>query len=201
MDTKMTEFEKFVESCNKKRCLRQTMYNEKTCATNYKQESCYKKYVQKCVKEKVKQEEKNQIRQDEINEYKRKQQAGEPIEYKDADPQWTELLKKVWVRDRAQCRFLSICTDEERKIIEPHLWGDFKKLDGAHCIPRSQSLKLKYELRNVYLLSRRVHSCLDNCLNPFTGENISKDERDKLWVRIIGKEEWEWLQKMVKEKY
>jgi hypothetical protein len=185
----MITLEKFTSDCQKGKCNRNTI-KSRQCEKQYKQELCYNKFVQKQEKDLLKREDKKKERQEEIDEYKRKKESGEKIEYEDNDPQWTEVLKQVWIRDRAQCRFFLIMTEEEKKLIKPHLWGDFKKIDGAHCISRSQSPKMKYDVDNVYLLFRRVHKALDGCFDPFTGKPITKEEVINYWKRIIGEEKY-----------
>ena len=189
----MIDSEKFILDCNSGKCNRSTIKSPQ-CKKEYKQKLCYAKYEKQLEKNKEKRELKYQEQKAEIEEYKRKKVSGEKIEYRDSDPKWTELRKQCLVRDNGQCRFFSIMTEEEKKLIRPHLWGDFKTLDGCHCISRSASVKLKYEIRNVYILYRRIHFCLDNCLDPFSGRSITKEERDNIWIRIIGVNEWGWLQ-------
>ena len=176
----MIDLEKFKASCQKKRCLRNTMITPQ-CPKDYKQEMCYNKFIQK--------QEKDQLKRD--KKYIEQKEKNKEIE---VDVKWQKLKEEITIRDKCQCRFFSIMTEEEKKLIRPHLWGDFKKIDGAHVVSRAVSPKLKYENRNVISLFRYLHYCQDNCMNPFTGQPNTKEERDQLWIRIIGQEEWNWLQ-------
>jgi hypothetical protein len=193
----MIELDKFKESCSKKRCLRQTMYNTKICITNYKQEDCYKKYLTKQEKDKAKQDEKNAIRSAEIEEYKRKKKAGEKIEYVDNDTEWTKTSQLVKERDNNQCRLWNVLTEEEKDYCntEQKQTIHFNKIKGsAHVIARSGSKNLFYELKNLYLLGWGFHFRMDNMQNPLTGKPATKEEIDSWWIRIVGIETWNWLQ-------
>lgn len=188
----MITLEKFIADCQKGKCNRNTIKSPQ-CKKQYKQELCYNKFIQKQEKDALKREAKYNEKKADIEEYKRKKEAGEKIEY-EMDTKWQKLKEEITIRDKCQCRFFSIMTEEEKKLIRPHLWGDFKKIDGAHVLSRSSTPKLKYENRNVISMYRYLHYCQDNCINPFNGESISSEERDKTWIRIIGQEEWDWLQ-------
>jgi len=176
----MIDLEQFKQSCNKKRCLRQTMITPQ-CHKNYKQEQCYNKYVQKQEKDKLK-------RQDNYQKQKNK-----PIE---VDGQWIEVREKVRQRDGNKCRLLSILTTEEKvrllKEQRENIWLN-KTIDPAHVIARSQSPKLIYCERNIVMLGRLFHSRLDTMQNPLTGKPIIKEEVESWWIRIIGYEEYVWL--------
>jgi hypothetical protein len=202
------EFEKFKKSCEKGFCLRSCFFNKKTCRTNKKQEQCFTKYLQsledKKIKAKQAQEKKieKQKQQMEIayneralqlQEYLLKKENNEPIIY-DVDEKWVLLKNKILVRDQG-CRFYQTLSEEEKSIIDKNLYGDFRLIDGAHVVPRSVSLKLKYEEKNVYCLSRYVHKCLDECMDPFTQLPINRQKVKEYWIRIIGEEIYNWLQK------
>lgn len=180
----MIELEEFKSKCKLHKCFRQTMISPQ-CDKEYKQELCYKKYIQKQEKDQAK---RNKQYQD---------QRSKPIL---VDEKWIELKKQIMVRDKAQCRFYSICTPEEKKIIDLHLWGDFKILDGAHYKSRSSSPSMKYDVDNVYLIFRYLHKCLDEAIDPFTQESISKDQVEEYWLKIIGKEKYDELNIRAKRK-
>lgn len=184
----MITLEKFIADCQKGKCNRNTIKSPQ-CKKQYKQELCYNKFVQKQEKDALKREAKYNEKKVEIDEYKRKKEAGEKIEY-EMDTKWQKLKEEITIRDKCQCRFFSIMTEEEKKLIRPHLWGDFKKIDGAHCISRSSSPHMKYDVDNVYSLYRYLHKSLDEAFDPFTREPITKEQVADYWKRIIGENKY-----------
>jgi hypothetical protein len=170
--------EEFVEKCQSGRCMRNTIQSPQ-CKKQYKQEQCFDKYTKKLSKDKEKRENKFQQAKDKKPEQ---------------DEKWIELKKQIMIRDGGECRFLSILTKEEFEVIKPNLWGVMKTLDGAHILSRSNRCDLVYDIDNVVLLCRYVHSCLDNGVDPFTQERISKEEVKEYWYRIVGKEYYEMLE-------
>ena len=163
----MLGFEDFSSNCKKGRCLRHTIYNETTCSREGKQRRCHVKYLDKI--------------------------SSKLYENK-TDNEWEVAKKRVWERDGGKCRLLSILSPEEVEQAKANT-GFFmsQPLDIAHCIRRSQSQKLYYEERNLYLLNRLFHSKLDSYQNPVTGRGMSREDADAWWIRIIGQEEFEWL--------
>lgn len=169
------ELEEFQNKCQSGKCLRNTVQSPQ-CKKQYKQELCFDKYTKKISKDKEKREQKFQ-------------QDKKP----EADERWIELKKQIMIRDGGECRFLSILTKEEFDMIKSNLWGVMKTLDGAHIIPRSQKPSLIYDVDNVVLLCRYVHSCLDGGIDPFTQKRISKEEVKEYWYRIVGRDHYEML--------
>ena len=169
----MIDLEKFKESCQKKRCLRNTMITPQ-CPKEYKQEQCYNKFIQKQERDQVKRQEKFE------------KQKHKEIE---VDTKWVEVQKEVWIRDKGQCRFCSIL-DQKKYVesIKPHLWGDFKKIDCAHILPRSSYPSLKYEVSNIVLLYRAVHTNIDNFVDPITKKPMTKEEHEQWWRILVGNE-------------
>ena len=178
----MIDLEKFKESCQKKRCLRNTMITPQ-CPKEYKQEQCYNKFIQKQERDQVKRQEKFE------------KQKHKEIE---VDVKWQKLKEEITIRDKCQCRFFSIMTEEEKKLIRPHLWGDFKRIDGAHVMSRSSSPHMKYDVDNVYSLYRYIHKSLDELFDPFTRKPISKEEASNYWKRIIGEDKYNELEQRSK---
>ncbi len=187
---RMIELEDFIKKCESGFCLRQTL-KSKRCKTNSKREDCYKKYTLKSEKdiEKRKQIKENQ-KEEFINRIKNK-------EY-DQDEEWNQLKETIIKRDNNTCRFYSVCTKEEKEILDKNLYGVFKILDGAHYLQRSIYPEYKYCEWNVYNLFRYVHTCLDNKINPFTKKKLSQEEHEQFWRRIIGDEEFKKIQERVK---
>lgn len=174
----MIDSEKFISDCKKGKCNRNTMITPQ-CKKEYKQEQCFDKYNKKLSKDKEKREQKFK---DKFNK-----------EYEE-DEQWTEVRKQVFLRDKNQCQFCVTLTKEEYEVIKPNLWGVMKTLDPAHIFSRGAFPHLKYEVSNIVTLSRYIHSCLDNCMDPFTQERIGKEEAKEYWIRIIGEEKYKELE-------
>jgi hypothetical protein len=55
---------------------------------------------------------------------------------------------------------------------------------------------MRYEPKNVITINRFSHSCLDLSKSPVDGHPISVDEKIKWWQRIIGKEDWDYLEEL-----
>jgi hypothetical protein len=161
------EYKEFTESCDKRVCLRGTIYNANTCKTDRKRKRCYPKYCAKLT----------------------------PKEHQ-IDEDWEFVKKEVDKRDMGQCRLSAILTEEERKIAlsSPGFDSHFGN-DRAHIIRRSQSKTLYYEPKNIVLLKRVFHSRLDQFKNPVSGHSITKEEANKWWERIVGEATWAWLNK------
>lgn len=103
------------------------------------------------------------------------------------DEQWQELKKRVRKRDRNRDRILKIATAKEaltlKRLAPVSL---LKALDCAHLKPVGRYPYLCYDIDNVYLLNRWSHENLDSCKNPFTGAQITYEEREEFWKRIAG---------------
>ena len=78
---------------------------------------------------------------------------------------------------------------------------DFSIIDSAHIIPRSKSKELACDPYNIIMLPRIFHSCIDSMVNPFSErhETISKEEQEKIWIQVVGKERWDELHRMLRE--
>ncbi len=160
----LKEFSTF---CNQKKCLRRTIYNEKTCPTITKQTRCFKKFTKKL------------------------EESYAKIE---VDTKWEELKDVIHKRDNYECRLTRLLTPDENYGAIKTGFFTRTSLDLAHVVRRSQSKKLYYEPRNIVLLNRIFHGRLDAHKDPVTGKHISNEELKKWWVRMIGKKEWDWLQ-------
>jgi len=102
------------------------------------------------------------------------------------DEKWQEVKEKVYKRDKT-CRFLAIMTwAESKRIMKKAPAKLLNTLDPAHVFPVSLFPHLVYDVENVVLLCRYVHECLDSGKNPITGDSLTKEEHENLWMRIIG---------------
>jgi hypothetical protein len=160
---KMNDVIDFQQSCNNKKCLRNTIYNAKTCKQIGKQERCYEKYLRKTDKDK----EKRQV----------------IIE----DKEWKEALDIVHKRDKT-CTIWKILTIKEREYIINNHFEDYrwlsKTLDGAHIFGRN-NVKLKYNADNVLLINRYFHRLLTDHKDPVTQKGLSKEEVISWYIRAF----------------
>lgn len=111
------------------------------------------------------------------------------------DPLWMSLKRRVADRDRG-CRLLRICSVQEYYILMKNAGPRITQLDPAHVIGVGIAPSMCYLDDNVVLLNRYSHDCLDNCKSPITGQNISREERDEWWKRIVGVKLFESLQQL-----
>jgi len=155
---KITEDE-FIEKCESGKCLRQTI-KSKQCEKETKQIQCYKKYVLK--KEK---------------DWKK--------DHEEKDYEWESLKETIKLRDMS-CLFVKIATVQELSILEKKEgWWLQKFIDGAHLISRAEAPSQIYNVNNVILLNRYIHSCLDQFINPLTGESMGIEGKAQWITRIM----------------
>lgn len=87
--------------------------------------------------------------------------------------------------------FYSSLQENEKKILDDNMWmcpktnGNYT-FDGCHYVERSDNSKMAYDTDNIVLLPRYLHSCLDNFINPFTQQKLSRKEHHELWESILG---------------
>lgn len=170
---KVKEFDIFIADCLKGFCNRNTMYNNKTCKTPSKHESCYKKYLEQIERKQKK--------------LKFKGFNSTPnYDIVDKDYRWEEL--KAYIKERdIICMAYKILTPDELSIVEKQegWWLNNKFLDGAHIVPRSTLPAHIYNRDNVILLGRFLHSRIDNYLDLVTGEFIGQQGSADWWTRIM----------------
>lgn len=112
------------------------------------------------------------------------------------DWQWELLLKEVKIRDNNECRLIKILTKQEyADLYSTSDYYSLNNLQGAHVIRRSKNKNLIYEIKNIVLLNSYSHEMLDNYRHPITGNFIKKEEVKNWWIRIVGQELYEWLEK------
>lgn len=188
--------EEFKKDCLKRRCNRTTFYNEKTCKTESKQDSCYIKYM--------KQFEKNE--QKKIDNYlkeKEKYIDNEGGFIPVVDEKWEELKRYVWLRDTGyeysgsssnRKDWMNLCviwrfilSDAEKKYILKNHYKDLwlnETLDIIHIESRARKPEDKYNPDNVILGGRLWHTLLDTYKDIVTQQDITNDER-KTWLSIF----------------
>jgi hypothetical protein len=170
------DFSTFSSYCISKKCLRNTIYNEKTCSRIPKQQRCFEKY-------------------NKIKEKSNKQKTDEKLD---------EILKnEVWMRDAGYipktskvtmnnwkliCCFWKCLTEKEKiDFIENNKSMLFLccNIDRAHIFGKGSHIDLKYEASNVLLINRLAHSRLDNFQDPITGKPITKEKRMHWFERMF----------------
>lgn len=87
----MREYDEFITYCNRSLCLRNTIFNKKTCARETKRKACYKKYTVKQGKSK-----------------KRK-----------VDERWERVKAEVFERDEHNCRIQSLLGHYSSLPVDP----------------------------------------------------------------------------------
>jgi hypothetical protein len=100
----------------------------------------------------------------------------------------------VFVRERdGGCRLLKLLNNYEYAEWEHSHNGLGNILDVAHVFGKGAYPWMRYDPRNVVVLNRFSHSCLDSGKNPLNGKAISEERRQWVWERIVGKDDWEYL--------
>jgi hypothetical protein len=103
-------------------------------------------------------------------------------------------------RDHCQCRLISILTKEELcewRCNNNNIGGI---LDAAHVFGKNAFPWMRYDPRNIVTLNRYSHNCLDRGKSPINGKMISKEKHIEWWRRIVGKDEWDYLDKRSRER-
>lgn len=104
-----------------------------------------------------------------------------------SDVRWKALKEKITKRDKSTCRLMRILTAQEYLLLRRKAPSKLlERLDHAHIHGVGTHPHMCYNEKNVILLNRYSHECLDNCKDPITAEPISREERDNWWRRIIG---------------
>lgn len=106
------------------------------------------------------------------------------------DIKWQECKKEVYKLDNCQCCLCKVMTVSEfltqKQYVERRsLSINTSTIDPAHHLAVSQRPDLMYDVNNVYCLCRYHHDSLDNCRNPFNQDQITKEEVEQYWSRII----------------
>ena len=198
---KLKDFDTFKDNCINGICNRNTMYNEKTCLRDYKQESCYQKYNKKINKTIEKQQLKNlewenkkqQFLDGEIDSLYDIKYDAKDIELKkiifkrDIDSEYIgNSYFKDWIK---YCVIFNkvFTKDEKRMFLKNHTDisnSSICYLDIIHIESRSRKPELKYEPTNVVLGGRYIHSMLDGYCDLITGETMNEDRRNYWLGRI-----------------
>lgn len=176
---RVDDFEEFSASCANRRCLRNTIFNAKTCARDSKRKACHIKYLNKLDKEAE----------------KRKQNKGRPG---NPDPEYDKLVHDCWVRDagfepetkhlpkswKNYCCIWKCLSIEEREEAQQQVGFYLNAhVDVSHIKGKGGRADLKYLLTNVLISGRFFSNRLDKYLDPVSGEPITAQERDEWFER------------------
>jgi hypothetical protein len=93
------------------------------------------------------------------------------------------------------CRLLKLLSAEENAEWQINQNGFGGILDAAHVFGKSAFPWMRFEEKNVVVLNRFSHSCLDNGKSPINGKPIT-DERKKLWWERITGSDWPFLERL-----
>jgi len=171
-------------------------YNTNNRFPNSQYSSPTKKYNSAQLKSKYQKYLKSEKKREERST--RQVERQENKEYTLSEYQQSIILaeEQVLKEDPTHALFWSVWTEEEKETIKQggKLIGEYNTFDPMHIISRSQSRKLACDPLNIIYGARYFHTCIDSYINPFTKKNMSKEERDHLWIRLIGIERFNWLQ-------
>jgi len=113
----------------------------------------------------------------------------------DAKEQSDDSKLSFFVRNRDDgCRLLKVLTSDEFSEWGKNNHGIGNILDAAHVFGKNAFPWMRYNIRNVVTLNRFSHSCLDKGKSPINGKTISKEQQKVWWIRIVGKDEWDYLE-------
>lgn len=104
------------------------------------------------------------------------------------DEKWDETKKKAFELNPNAEEFWNSLNMTEYEVMKKRCKGTFGILDPCHIFGKGSHPHMKYLIENIVIAPRYFHSLIDQYINPFTGENISEDERNSIWIKIIGKE-------------
>jgi hypothetical protein len=104
----------------------------------------------------------------------------------------SKLSAKVRERD-CGCRLLKILTAEERAEWEKNHNGLGGILDAAHIFGKAAFPRMRFDEKNIVLLNRFSHDCLDRGKSPINGKILTDSQR-KMWLQRIAGEDWAYLE-------
>lgn len=185
MSYKIKDSEQFQLDCDKKHCPRKTLYNAKTCTTDYKRNACYKQYVNKAEKDNAK-----LLNSKSVDKNFR--------DLNSIDIEYETFKQSIWMRDYGSydgksvkqnwaevCVFWnSIFTLEEKKYILKNHNDDLirnRNIDVVHIESQARRPDLKLDKNNVILGGRYFHALLDEYKDLVTQKNMTHAERE-VWL-------------------
>ena len=101
------------------------------------------------------------------------------------DQKWKDVKEVVFKRDNYQDRILKVITYKEYLLLKKNAGPLLSILDPAHYRAVSELPEATYWQENICILNRWSHSNLDSFRDPIDGHNISKEEVNNWWIRIL----------------
>ena len=101
------------------------------------------------------------------------------------DQKWKDVKEVVFKRDNYQDRILKVITYKEYLLLKKNAGSLLNILDPAHYRAVSELPEEIYNPNNIIALNRFSHSNLDSFRDPIDGHNISKEEVNNWWIRIL----------------
>jgi hypothetical protein len=106
----------------------------------------------------------------------------------------------AFVRERdGGCRLLKSLSAEERAEWQENQNGLGGILDAAHVFGKGAFPWMRFDEKNVVVLNRFSHNCLDSGKSPINGKAITDVQRKAWWRRIAG-DGWEYLGRLAKNR-
>lgn len=100
------------------------------------------------------------------------------------DAEWQAVKEKVYKRD-TKCRLSMVLTPQEYMVLKKHAGNMLEQLDPAHYHSVSSRPDLCYKSYNIVALNHYSHSNLDSFKHPLDGSEITSEEVDWWWERIL----------------
>lgn len=110
-----------------------------------------------------------------------------------------QKLRKDLIRRDKTCQLFSRLTmDEKIDLKKNEVFVDYKNCDTCHVFNKSSYPWMRYDLLNVVLLARVFHNRLDQHKHPITGKQMTREQTNDWWKRIIGVDRWNYLQDLAR---
>ena len=100
------------------------------------------------------------------------------------DAEWQVVKEKVYKRD-TKCRLSMVLTPQEYMVLRRNAGSMLEQLDPAHYHSVSSRPDLCYKSYNIVALNHYSHSNLDSFKHPLDGSEITSEEVDWWWERIL----------------
>lgn len=110
------------------------------------------------------------------------------------DRDWIKIREEAFKLNPEANEFWRALNFEEYKIAKT--WYDsFGQNDPAHIFGKGAYLHMKYMIENIIIIPRYCHSHIDQSRNPFTLQYMSEEEKRLFWIKFIGIERYNFLEK------
>jgi len=109
------------------------------------------------------------------------------------------IRDKCFERDHGYCQAMALFNGTEYAKFTELSNGLEAKLDAAHVFGKGAFPHMRYVPENVVMVNRVSHNWLDTCRSPVDGKQISVEEKNKWWKRIVGADRYEFLETISRE--